>query len=76
MPFLSICSQILVISTVYVLGRLDYSVGWIIPLLFSTIRDYTERKREIKRAVMEARRSLRERDNVSSRFANFEEIPS
>lgn len=76
MSLLSICSQLFVISAVYVLGRLNYSAGWIIPLLISTVRDYTVRKREIKRAVMDARRSMRERDNVTSRFASFEEIPS
>ena len=76
MPFLTICTQIFIISAVYTLGRLNFSVGWIIPLIFSTIRDYTLRKREIQQAVKDARRSMREVDNITSRFASYEEVPS
>lgn len=73
---LSICTQILVFFIVLVLGRLNSSVGWIIVLIVSLIKGYITRRQEIQQAVINARRSMKERDNIDSRFGSLEEIPS
>lgn len=73
---LSICTQILVFFTVLVLGRLNSSVGWIIVLIVALIKGYITRRQEIQQVVINARRSMKESDNIDSRFGSFEEIPS
>lgn len=64
MPYkiLSIVTQILVISSVYVLGRYDFSFGWILPMIFSTIRHHSNRDREVQMEVARTAARMDERD--------------
>lgn len=68
-----IASQILAIPLVFFLGRFNCSVGWILPLILSSIRNFIRRNREIQQAVSRATSSINERDVI---FARLEEVPA
>lgn len=70
MPFgiLSTVTQILVITSVFYLGRMNFSVGWIVPLLLETIRGYSQRRREVRVAITQAASSMYESSAILMRL--------
>lgn len=75
MSFYLVFTRIFVISSVYVLGRLNYSIGWIVPLLISSIYDYSRRKRDVQKAATQALSQMNERDWILPRFSNLDDLP-
>lgn len=69
----AIFCQIVVVFVVYVLGRYNFSVGWLVPFVVSTIRDYSLRKREVSQAAISATSSMNERDVI---FSRLDDIPA
>lgn len=63
-----VASQILVISFVYILGRFNLSIGWLLPLILSSFRDLNRRNRELQQAITQATSSMSERDVIISRL--------
>lgn len=65
--------KILVFTIVYILGRLDYSVLWIVPLFFTSIQDHIRQNRAVKKAATHAALRMDEQDAIYSRL---DEIPA
>lgn len=75
MSIYSVFTQILVISSVYVLGRLNCTFGWALPLLLSPIYDYSRRKRELEKATLQARSAMNERDWILPGLTQVDNLP-
>lgn len=69
----SIVSQILILSTVFMIGRWDYSFAWIFPFMLSSARDYFNRKREVERAINKIASNL---DDQAVIRAKYGELPA
>lgn len=65
--------KIIVFTVVYILGRLKYSCGWLLPLFFASIQDHFYYKRAIKKAATHSALQLDEKDTLLSRL---DEIPA
>lgn len=67
------CSKILVYTIVYILGRLNYSFAWIVPLFFTSIQDHIRNKRAVNKAATHAALKMDDKDGIYSRL---DEIPA
>lgn len=70
---LSIVTQIIVLSTVFMLGRWNYSLAWIFPFILSSARDYSNKKREVEKAINKFASNL---DDQSVIRAKYGELPA
>ena len=69
--FLSILSQVLVLTSVYALGRFNFCFGWVLPLIYSSILDHSRHERSMHRAVIQATASIDEQEVISARLGEF-----
>ena len=67
------CGKILIFTLVYILGRLNYSFAWIVPLFFTSIQDHIRNKRAVNKAATHAALKMNEQDAIYSRL---DEIPA
>lgn len=75
MAIFSILSRIFVISSVYVLGRYNFSGFWILPMLLSSLYDYCQTRLEFQRIATQTRSLTAERDWVLPIFSSLELPP-
>ncbi|XP_070496220.1 extended synaptotagmin-2-like [Chironomus tepperi] len=58
---------------VYILGRLNYSFAWIVPLFLTSIHDHIRNKRAVNKAATHRALKMNEQDAIYSRL---DEIPA
>lgn len=66
-------SKIAVFTAVYVIGRLNFAFGWLLPLFFASIQDHFYYKRTLRKAVTHTALKLNEKDTL---LARLDEIPA
>lgn len=70
---LSTFSKILVFTAVYVFGRLNFSIGCLVPLFYVAVQDHFLIQRRIRKAATHAALGLSERDTLVQRL---DDIPT
>lgn len=73
MKIFSVLSQIILITSVYLFGRFDFSFGWIFPVLVSAVFDESRRNREIDRAIRMRTAALDQQQVI---MTSFDEVPA
>lgn len=69
----TVVSQVLASTVAFLLGRFNFSLGWLLPFVVSSIRDYIQKKRDIQQAITHATSSMNERDVI---FSRLDDIPA
>jgi Ca2+-dependent lipid-binding protein len=65
--------KILLYTVSFYLGRLNFSLAWLMPFIYSTIQDHFNQKRRVQKAATQAALRLDERDIILSRL---DDIPA
>lgn len=67
----SIVAQILVLSTVFMLGRWDYSFAWIFPFILSSARDHSNQKRAVEHAIHKIAATLDDQAVIRAKYGDL-----
>lgn len=73
MKIFSVLPQIILITSVYFFGRFNFSFGWILPVLISTIFDESRRNREVDRAIRMRTAAMDQQQVI---MTSFEDVPA
>lgn len=70
---LSTLGKIAMLTIVFLIGRLKFSVAWMIPVIFSIIRGEIKEQEQLHRAVAREAAQMDERDAI---FATTNDLPA
>lgn len=73
MKIFSVLPQIILITSVYFFGRFNFSFGWVLPVLISTIFDESRRNRMVDSAIRTRTASMDQQQVI---MTSFDDIPA